>query len=212
MNGRNAAFRFRCAGGSTRRTAVQVPRIAWQDRYMGRSSVHLRRIELNDWQAVHAWASLHQACRYQHWGPNTEQQTYAFIQDAVDAWSQTPQQRFSYAATFDGELAGMGELHLRNAVHRQGEISYVVHPRVWGQGVGTAIGRELLRRGFEHLDLHRIHATCDPRNRASAGVLGKLGMTYEGRHRHTALIRDGWRDSEVFSILEEEWPGEDATS
>lgn len=53
--------------------------------------------------------------------------------------------------------------------------------------------------------LQRIYATCDPRNLASARILGKLGMTWEGRHRHTALIRDGWRDSDVFSILEDEW-------
>ncbi|GAA2687950.1 hypothetical protein GCM10010412_076250 [Nonomuraea recticatena] len=80
-----------------------------------------------------------------------------------------------------------------------------MHPRFWGQGVGTEIGRELLSRGFEELDLHRIYATCDPRNLGSARVLSKLGMTWEGRHRHTTLIRDGWRDSELFSILEEEW-------
>jgi [ribosomal protein S5]-alanine N-acetyltransferase len=30
-------------------------------------------------------------------------------------------------------------------------------------------------------------------------------MTYEGRLRQTLLLRDGWRDSEVFSILESEW-------
>ncbi|MFB6877881.1 GNAT family N-acetyltransferase [Streptomyces sp. NPDC056323] len=80
-----------------------------------------------------------------------------------------------------------------------------MHPRVWGRGVVTVIGRELLGRGFGLIGLHRIHATCDPRNVASARVLGKLGMTHEGRHRHTALIRDGWRDSEVFSILDQEW-------
>ncbi|MEU2834488.1 GNAT family protein [Streptomyces lavendulae] len=62
-----------------------------------------------------------------------------------------------------------------------------------------------MARGFEDLGLHRIHATCDPRNLGSARVLGKLGMTREGRHRHTALIRDGWRDSDMFSALEDEW-------
>ncbi|MGW2162047.1 hypothetical protein [Nonomuraea sp. NPDC001699] len=36
-------------------------------------------------------------------------------------------------------------------------------------------------------------------------MLSKLGMTWEGRHRHTALIRAGWRDSELFSIIEDEW-------
>ena len=53
--------------------------------------------------------------------------------------------------------------------------------------------------------MHRIYATCDPRNVASSRVLGKLGMTREGRLRHTSLIRDGWRDSDVFSILDDEW-------
>ncbi|MEV0989570.1 GNAT family N-acetyltransferase [Streptomyces sp. NPDC049949] len=56
----------------------------------------------------------------------------------------------------------MGELHVRSHKQRQGEISYIVHPRVWGQGIGTKIGRQLLAHGFGELGLHRIHATCDP--------------------------------------------------
>ncbi|WAU78554.1 GNAT family protein (plasmid) [Streptomyces sp. Qhu-G9] len=172
---------------------------------MARHSVTLSRIELADWRAVHSWASLAQVCRFQTWGPNTEEQTCAFVAAAVAAWSHAPQHRFAYIARFDGDVVGMGELHVRSRGQRQGEITYAVHPGVWGQGVGTAIGRELLARGFEDLELHRIYATCDPRNLGSARVLSKLGMTREGRHRHTALIRDGWRDSEMFSVLEDEW-------
>ncbi|MFJ8013463.1 GNAT family N-acetyltransferase [Streptomyces sp. NPDC096339] len=170
---------------------------------MARHSVTLRRIEFADWRAVHSWASLPQVCRFQSWGPNTEEESRAFVATAVEAWAHSPQRRFVYAAHVEGEVVGLGELHIRS--RHQGEITYSVHPRVWGQGVGTAIGKGLLARGFGHLELHRIHATCDPRNLGSARVLGKLGMTWEGRHRHTALIRDGWRDSEVFSILEDEW-------
>ncbi|MET9021423.1 GNAT family protein [Actinopolymorpha sp. NPDC004070] len=48
-------------------------------------------------------------------------------------------------------------------------------------------------------------ATCDPRNAGSAALLRRLGMAYEGRLRHTMLLRDGWRDSETFGILEDEW-------
>ena len=40
---------------------------------------------------------------------------------------------------------------------------------------------------------------------ASARVLAKVGMRYEGRMRETRLIRDGWRDSSLYSILEQEW-------
>ena len=82
----------------------------------------------------------------------------------------------------------------------------------WNGRRGTAIGNELLGRGFEDLELHRIYATCDPRNLGSARVLGKVGMTWEGRLRHTALIRDGWRDSEMFSVLEVEWRGGTSSS
>lgn len=165
----------------------------------------LREIVPGDEAAVHAFAGLPDACRYQAWGPNSEEQTREFVQGAVEAAAGSPRVRFAYAAWWEGELIGTGELNIRDRDHRQGEIGYLVHPRVWGRGVGTAIGRELLELGFGGLGLHRIFATCDPRNVGSARVLGKLGMTYEGRHRHTMLVRDGWRDSDVFSVLEEEW-------
>jgi [ribosomal protein S5]-alanine N-acetyltransferase len=57
------------------------------------------------------------------------------------------------------------------------------------------------------MDLHRVMATCDPRNLASTAVLTKVGMTFEGRLRHTMEIHDGWRDSRIFSILADEWRG-----
>jgi len=36
-------------------------------------------------------------------------------------------------------------------------------------------------------------------------VLARIGMTYEGRLRQVMLIRDGWRDADVYSILEHEY-------
>lgn len=172
---------------------------------MSRRPVTLHRIVFTDWRAVHSWACLPDACRFQPWGPNTEERTRDFVRTASEAWAHEPLRRLAHVARVGDAVVGMGELHLRSPTQRQGEISYVVHPGVWGQGIGTEIGRSLLSLGFDRMGLHRIHATCDPRNRGSSRVLTKLGMTYEGHHRHTAWIRDGWRDSLVFSILEEEW-------
>lgn len=77
------------------------------------------------------------ACRYQAWGPNTEEQTRDFVQGAVDARLRSPQTRFVYAACLDGELVGIGELKVRSLAHLQGEISYLVHPgcgvEAWAQ-------------------------------------------------------------------------------
>jgi [ribosomal protein S5]-alanine N-acetyltransferase len=159
----------------------------------------------DDWLAVHTWASRPEFCRYQPWGPNTPEASQAFVKDAAAAWTQSPQVRFPYIANCDGQPIGTGQVWIRNRDHRQGEIAYGLHPDLWGHGLGTAIGLELLAIGFAQLGLHRILATCDPRNTGSARVLRKLGMTHEGTLRQTTLIRDGWRDSEVFSTLEREW-------
>jgi ribosomal-protein-alanine N-acetyltransferase len=96
-----------------------------------------------------------------------------------------------------GKRVGLGELKILCRRWRQGEVAYAVHVNHWGKGLGTAIALSLLTIAFDSMDLHRVVATCDPRNLASAAVLQKVGMTFEGRLRHTMEIRDGWRDSSV---------------
>jgi len=131
--------------------------------------------------AVHTWASRPEFCRYQPWGPNTPEASRAFADNAAAAWTQTPQTRFPYIAKHGGLPIGTGDLWIRNRDHRQGEITYGLHPDLWGRGLGTLIGHELLAIGFAQLGLHRIYATCDPRNVGSARVLRKLGMTLRQR-------------------------------
>jgi ribosomal-protein-alanine N-acetyltransferase len=163
----------------------------------------LRPMSVADVDAVHAWARRPEVCRYQAWGPNTFDETQAFMRDAVEAWQRRPQERFAHVVELDGQVVGMAELHCHSG--HLGEIAYVIHPDFWGRGLATAAGQDLLRFAFEELGLHRVFATCDPRNLPSRRVLQRLAMTYEGRLRETILIRDGWRDSDVFSILEHEY-------
>jgi RimJ/RimL family protein N-acetyltransferase len=157
-------------------------------------AVTLRPLTLDDIDAVHDWARLPESCRYQTWGPNTYEQTQAFVHTVV-----TGTDRLAFAIVVDGAVVGSASLALR--IRSSAEIAYIVHPRLWGQGIATAAARELLRLGFEEHGRHRIFATCDPRNVASAAVLKKIGMRYEGRMRGTALIRDGWRDSDLYARL-----------
>jgi RimJ/RimL family protein N-acetyltransferase len=167
------------------------------------NAVQLRPLTAADWAAVHDWARLPEACRYQAWGPNTPEQTRAFVQAAVDAWQQEPQVRFVFAVVSGEQVVGSAEFTLRGA--HSGEIAYGIHPRFWGRGMATETAHRLLGHGFQHHDRHRIFATCDPRNAASGRVLQKIGMRYEGRMRETTLIRDGWRDSDLYAILRPEW-------
>ncbi|MFY1594071.1 GNAT family N-acetyltransferase [Micromonospora sp. WMMD737] len=155
----------------------------------------LRPLRLDDTAAVHDWARLPESCRYQAWGPNTPEQTQAYVRAAVAA----PPDRLVFGVLLDGEVVGSAELKLHGS--STAEIAYAIHPRRWGQGIATAAAQELLRRGFSEHGRHRIFGTCDPRNLASAAVLRRIGMRYEGRMRGTAHIRDGWRDSDLYAVL-----------
>ena len=176
-----------------------------------RPPVSLRDLIVSDWTDVHAYASRPEVCRFQPWGPNTPEESRAFVEAAVADNARLPRTRFALAVVLAGatDIVGAADLNVRSAEFRTGEIGYVLNPVVWGRGIGTEVARQLLRLGFERLNLHRIYATCDPKNLASARVLQKAGLTYEGRLRQNYLIRDGWRDSDLYAILEGEWRAEE---
>jgi len=69
----------------------------------------------------------------------------------------------------------------------------------------TEAARALLTFGFGQLRLHRIFATCDPANTASARVLEKIGMQREGLLREHEWVKGRWRDSFLYAILDHEW-------
>lgn len=169
--------------------------------------VILREFTKEDWLGVHRYASQEIVCRYQPWGPNSEEESKGFVEQVMKDASKEPRIRFVFAVITkeDGQMIGAGEINIRDATNRSGEIGYIIHPDYWGKGIATDVANQLLDYGFSALSLHRIYATCDPRNIGSSKVLEKVGMTLEGKIRENLLIKDGWRDSLLYSILEYEW-------
>lgn len=169
--------------------------------------VYLREMTEEDWVDVHAYASQERVSLYQPWGPNSEDDTKAFVQQILEDARKENRTRYVLAIIHKehDQLIGAGELTIKDEQNGSGEIGYIVHPDYWGQGYATEAAVLLLTFGFERCALHRIAATCDPRNSRSAKVLEKVGMTKEGRIRHHIKLKEGWRDSFLYSVLEDEW-------
>lgn len=169
--------------------------------------ISFREFRFDDWKAVHEYASQERVCLYQPWGPNNENETKDFVNLVIADTQKQPRTRYVFAVVLEGsnKVIGAGEINIRDRKNQQGEIGYIINPELWGQGYATEVAESLLNFGFNTLKLHRIFATCDPRNLGSSKVLQKIGMKYEGRMRETLLIRDGWRDSLLYSILHGEF-------
>lgn len=167
----------------------------------------LREFNKEDWMDVHRYASQEIVCRFQPWGPNTEEDSIGFVNQVLIDTTKEPRTRYTFAiVTKDNErMIGATEISIRDDFNRNGEIAYIVNPDYWGNGIATEVATILIGFGFSKLKLHRIFATCDPRNVGSSKVLEKVGMTLEGRIREDLLLKDGWRDSLLYGVLEHEW-------
>lgn len=104
---------------------------------------------------------------------------------AVKTWSDPDSPRRVWVAELpDFGVVGIGELKRTPPSCR--EIAYAVRMIYRGQGLGSEIGRLLVAFAFADASIERVQATCDPRNAGSAGVVRRIGMTIEGRLRHTS--------------------------
>lgn len=82
-------------------------------------------------------------------------------------------------------------------------IGYTLAPEHQGHGYALeaagALVDWLIAKG-----VHRVAATLDPANFASARVLERLGFRYTGTARSAAFVRGAWEDDARFEILADE--------
>ena len=104
------------------------------------------------------------------------------------------------------KLVGGTGLHTRLGASEL-EIGYWIHKDYINQGLVTESTSALVKVAFELLHVHRLEIHCDPRNLASAAIPRKLGFTHEGTLRAKTRFLDGWNDSMIWGLLEDEYPG-----
>jgi [ribosomal protein S5]-alanine N-acetyltransferase len=167
----------------------------------------LREFSDDDAPAVHAYAADPEVVRYLDWGPNAPEETAGFLALARSAREAVPRTAYHLAIVLKAadRLIGGCRIEIRSAANGSGDLGYVLDRQHWGRGYATEAMRALMDFGFGRLALHRIWATCDVDNHASARVLGKLGMRREGHLRQTVRRKGDWRDSYLYAILQPEW-------
>lgn len=167
------------------------------------SRLLLREFSESDHDAVHAYAADRGVTRFMDWGPNSPEDTVAFLAEVRREVQVVPRSAYTLGVVVraSGDLVGAVHLGETSRAHRRGEMGYVLAQAHWRKGYATEAAAAMRRFGFDEIGLHRIIATCDPDNVASVHVLRKIGMQYEGCLRQHLLIRGQWRDRLAFAAL-----------
>jgi RimJ/RimL family protein N-acetyltransferase len=116
---------------------------------------------------------------------------------------------FSVVLKESGQPVGSTSYFDIRSAHRGLEIGYTWYAVPYQ---GTQVNPEnkylLLRHAFETLGAIRVQLKTDKRNLRSQAAIAKLGAKLEGTLRKHSIMEDGYiRDTVMFSITDEEWPG-----
>jgi RimJ/RimL family protein N-acetyltransferase len=108
----------------------------------------------------------------------------------------------------EGEVVGASSLADFDESREHAHIGWTGwDPRVWATQVNPEAKLLMLGLAFDH-GYGRVKLQADERNDRSRAAIAKLGAQFEGITRRDVLRADGsWRDTAVFSVLIDEWPG-----
>jgi RimJ/RimL family protein N-acetyltransferase len=167
----------------------------------------LREFRDEDLGAIHAYGSDPEVARFMVWGPNTPDETRAYLDRMLAAQQDWPRPSVGAAVEIaaTGQMIGAVELRVKDVAHLGGSFGWTLNRDHWGQGYAPEAAAAVLRQGFEAMGLHRIIATCDARNRKSWRGLEKLGLRREAAFRKDLRVKGKWRDTYLYAMLAEEW-------
>ena len=92
-------------------------------------------------------------------------------------------------------------LFRHDEVSARAEIGYALARSRWGKGIMREALSSLIEHAFDVYGLHRLEAEVDPDNRASNGLLLKLGFTCEGRLRERWVGKGCRYDTNIYGLL-----------
>ena len=105
----------------------------------------------------------------------------------------------------DHVLMGVCTFYHFHFESRRAELCYALGRPFWGSGYMHEALQAFIAYAFEMLDLNRLEADIDPRNRASAKTLERLGFQKEGLLRERWIVSSEVSDTCFYGLLRRNW-------
>lgn len=104
------------------------------------------------------------------------------------------------------ELIGYTGITNLSQVNQAGEYFILLgEKRHWGRGMGTAVTKQVVTRGFQELGLNRIMLTVSVPNVGGVKAYLRAGFQVEGRLRQACYRDQAFHDKLVLAVLKADW-------
>ncbi len=166
----------------------------------------LRKISMDDAADMFEYASDPEIARYVTWDAQKSiEDSKAFISWVLEQYANGQVAPWGVVLKENGKLIGTCDFVYWNTNHARAEVGYAMSRQYWGQGLTPEAVRAILAFGFDKMRLNRIEARCNVPNTASARVMEKVGMQFEGILRQQMFTKGNYDDLKMYSILRSEW-------
>lgn len=113
---------------------------------------------------------------------------------------------YPFAIVLKTERIIVGTMTIRvNETHKKGELAYWVGKEYWGNGYATEAAKEVVRYGFEDLNLNRVWAKAMSKNPASIKVMKNIGMRKEGVLKQDMIKSGVFVDSDMYGLVKSDY-------
>ncbi|GAQ17974.1 ribosomal N-acetyltransferase YdaF [Oceanobacillus picturae] len=166
----------------------------------------LRKVTLHDLEDIYHYGSNEEVSRYVTGDTHhTLSDTKEYVDFVLNRYENKRVAYWGIEYKGNGKLIGTIDFVSWQTGHRTAEIGYVISSDYWGKGIATEVANEVIKFGFQQMDLVRIQAKCFEKNIGSARVMEKVGMSYEGTIRKGMVVKGEHQDLKLHSILKEEF-------
>ena len=165
----------------------------------------LRKLTLADAEDMFEYASDPEVPKYSAWSVHKSiDDTKNFLEIIMEEYNNHAVSSWGIIHKADQKLIGTCGFSKWIIDDDRAEIGYALSRKYWRQGYMTEAVRTVIDFGFGTMLLNRIEARCKTQNIASAKVMEKVGMKFEGILRQQMFYKGKYHDMKMYSILSNE--------
>ena len=103
------------------------------------------------------------------------------------------------------EIVGFSALmDITRNVFQNAYLGYGVLNTKWGKGYGKEIVKATMQIAFSEIDLHRVEAGIEPKNKRSIALAKSCGMRREGLSKRRLYLGGEWKDMAIYAMTADE--------
>jgi RimJ/RimL family protein N-acetyltransferase len=174
--------------------------------------LRLRALQEKDAETLYTYRNQPNVMLFQGWTPKDikEVSDYAIEMQsrnpaAPGYWYQVVIEQYNQLTGEVGPVIGDVAFCIEKEMEKQAELGIALDTQYQGAGYAQEAVKGLINFLFETFDLHRIHLSIDPDNKASRKLTERVGFRFEAHLKSAVYFKGQWCDDIIMAMLNSEW-------